>query len=71
MDDDEQDEAQHLAEVAHRLRLGRTRLAMTIYTLQHGRRTPEQVGAVLDRAQRAINRNRLVRRRWTPQLAVH
>ena len=71
MYDDEQEDAQDLADVAQRLRLGRKRLAMTVYTIQHGRRTPEQVRAVLDRAERAIHRNRLVRRRWTPRLAVH
>ena len=32
---------------------------------------PRQVRAVLDRASRAIHRNRLVRRRWHPRLAVH
>ena len=60
-----------LVDVARRLRAGRHLLAMTVYTIQHGRRTPEQVRAVLDRASRAIHRNRLVRRRWHPRLAVH
>lgn len=68
--DDDQEELQHLADVAARLRLGRQQLAMTVYSIEHGRRTPEQVHAVLDRAARAIYRNRLVRR-WTPHLAVH
>ena len=71
MKDENEDEQQHLAEVARRQAMSRKRLAMTVYAIQHGRRTPEQVGAVLDRASRAINRNELVRRRWRLHLAVH
>ena len=71
MHQDDEDEQKHLAEVAQRLGLSRRRLAMTVYAIQHSRRTPDQVGAVLDRATTAIHRNQLVRRRWQQHVAVH
>jgi hypothetical protein len=67
-DDDEQE--QQLTEVASRLRDGRKHLAMTIYSIQHRRRTPEQVRSVLDRASRAIRRSQLVRTRWNQQFYI-
>ncbi len=69
--DDDQEDEQHLLEVAARLRQGSRRLAMTVYTIQHGRRTPDQVQDVLDRASRAIRRNQLVRLRQQRQLGIH
>ena len=68
---EDDDQAEELARVAERLRWSRHVLAMTVYTIEHGRRTPAQVRAVLDRASRAIHRNRLVRRRWHPRFDVH
>ena len=70
MSEEEFDE-QQLAEAARRLRLGRRTLSMTLYTVQHGRRTPEQVRAVLERSVRAIYLNRLARSRGLRLLAVH
>jgi hypothetical protein len=70
MFDDPEDE-QHLAEVTERLRVGRQRLAMTVYSIRHRRRTPVQVEAVLDRASRAIRRSELVRARRKHERAVH
>jgi hypothetical protein len=69
-DADEIDEAQ-LAEAAVRLKQGRLHLAMTVYTIQHRRRTPDQVREVLDRAARAIRRNQLVRLRRQQHRGVH
>lgn len=71
MCEDEYDEQQHLAEVTERLREGRGRLAMTIYAVQHRRRTPEQVTEVLDRASRALRRSQVVKYRWRRHFAVH
>ena len=71
MTDEELDEQQHLAEVTERLRAGRERLAMTIYTLQHRRRTPDQVAALLDRATRALRKSRMVKSRWKRHFTVH
>ena len=65
------DEERLLADVAERLRAGRKALSMTVYAVRHGRRTPEQVRAVLERSTVAIRRNQLVRTRWTRLLAVH
>jgi hypothetical protein len=71
MADEDFDEERLLAEVAGRLRAGRKALSMTVYTVRRGRRTPEQVRAVLERSTVAIRRNQLVRTRWTRLLAVH
>jgi hypothetical protein len=71
MYDEDSDEEEHLAEVTERLRAGRQVLSMTVYAVQHGRRTPEQVRDVVARAARAIHRNQLVRTRWHQRLAVH
>jgi hypothetical protein len=71
MRDEEFDEERQLLEVAERLRTGRKALSMTVYAVRHGRRTPEQVRAVLARSTVAIRRNQLVRTRWTQRLAVH
>jgi hypothetical protein len=60
-----------LAEVVKRLRASRETLSMTVYTVRRGRRTPEQVRAVIERSAAAIRRNQLVRTRWTRLLAVH
>jgi hypothetical protein len=68
---DEYEEEQHLVEATQRLREGRKLLAMTVYTIQHRRRTPVQVRAVLDRASRAIRRSELVRARRKTEVAVH
>lgn len=70
MSEEEFDE-QQLADAARRLWLGRRRLSMTLYALQHGRRTPEQVRAVIERSVRAIYLNQLVRSRGLRLLAVH
>jgi hypothetical protein len=67
----DRDDARRLAEAAARIREGRQLLSMTVYAIQRGRRTPDQVRAVLDRSTRAIRRNQIVRRRWTQLLAVH
>ena len=71
MADDESEAEQLLAEAAQRLWKGRRALSMTVYAVQRGRRTPEQVRAVLDRSSRAIYRNHLVRVRWKLLRAVH
>jgi len=63
-EDGEQEDREHLAEVAQRLRAGRMHLAMTIYSLQRRRRTPEQVRRVLDQASCAVRRSQVVRLRW-------
>jgi hypothetical protein len=68
---EDRDDDSILAEAAARLREGRQALSMTLYAIQHGRRTPDQVRAVLDRSSRAIRRNQIVRSRWTQLLAVH
>jgi len=68
---DEYDDEQHLVEATARLREGRQLLAMTLYTIQHQRRTPVQVRAVLDRASSAIRRSELVRARRKHETAVH
>ena len=68
---EDRDATRRLAEAATRLREGRQLLSMTVYAIQHGRRTPDQVRAVLDRSSRAIRRNQIVRSRWTQLLAVH
>jgi len=68
---EDRDDVRRLAEAAARLRQGRQLLSMTVYAIQHGRRTPDQVRAVLDRSSRAIRRNQIVRSRWTQLLAVH
>ena len=64
------DEAR-LAEAAARLKAGRQLLSMTVYAIQHGRRTPDQVRAVIERSSRAIRLNQIVRSRWMQLLAVH
>jgi hypothetical protein len=69
--DEDEDDPLRLNLAAVRLRLGRQRLAMTVYTIQHGRRTPDQVSDVIDRASRAIRRNQLVRMRRQLLLGVH
>ena len=71
MFDDVDDEQEHLAKATERLRAGRKRLAMTLYSIQRQRRTPIQVQAVLDRAASAIRRSELVRARRKFQSAVH
>ena len=71
MFEEDWEEQQQLAEAAERLKAGRRMLAMTVYAVQHGRRTPDQVREVMDRSSRAIQRNRIVRTRWTRRLAVH
>ena len=71
MYDEDWDEEQHLAEVAQQVKEGRKVLAMTVYAVQHGRRTPVQVREVIERSTNAIRRNRLVRTRWRRKLAVH
>jgi len=68
---DEYDDEQHLVEATARLREGRQLLAMTLYTIQHQRRTSVQVRAVLDRASSAIRRSELVRARRKHETAVH
>lgn len=71
MTDDESAAKALLAEVAQRLWEGRRALSMTVYAVQRGRRTPQQVHEVLDRSSRAIYRNHLVRARWRRLCAVH
>ncbi len=68
---DELDDERHLLEATERLRTGRQLLAMTVYTIQHHRRTPLQVQAVLDRASSAIRRSELVRARRMHERTVH
>jgi uncharacterized protein (DUF1778 family) len=70
-DDGPDDQQEHLDSVAARLRAARRSLAMTVYAIEHRRRTPAQVHAVLESANRAIHRNRLVRMRWAREFAVH
>ena len=67
----DRDDLRRLAEAAARLKEGRQLLSMTVYAIQHGRRTPDQVRGVLDRSSRAIRRNQIVRSRWTQLHAVH
>ena len=71
VDDHDRYEERQLAEVTERLRAGRQMLAMTVYTIQHRRRTPVQVQAVLDRASRAIRRSELVRQRRRQAVVIH
>ena len=68
---DTPEDARRLLEVTERLRRRRQMLAMTVYTIQHDRRTPLQVQAVLDRASSAIRRSELVRERRRGERAVH
>jgi hypothetical protein len=68
---DNAEDARRLLEVTEQLREQRQLLAMTVYTIQHRRRTPLQVQAVLDRASSAIRRSELVRARRRSERAVH
>ncbi len=70
-EEDWEEDEQYLAEVAERLKEGRQALSMAVYAVRHGRRTPDQVRRVIERASRAIQHNRMVRTRWTRLLAVH
>lgn len=66
-----EDEAEHLAEVKERLREGRLELARTIRALRRGRRTPEQVRTVVDRAKQVLYKNVVVRRKHDQSRRVH
>jgi hypothetical protein len=70
-DQDEPSEATNLIEVAGRLRDGRLELHMTIYALEHGRRTPAQRQALCDRSRRLLRRSELLRRRINQHRAIH
>ena len=73
-DDIEYTEAEaeeNLKEVAARLAIKRGELRRTIRAIQSGRRTPQQLRAVLDRARLAVYRSTLLQRkirmRYRPQ----
>jgi hypothetical protein len=70
-DDEDEPSAAHLIEVAARLRNGRLELHMTIYALEHGRRTPAQRQALCDRSRRLLRRSELIRRRIDEHRAIH
>jgi hypothetical protein len=44
---------------------------MTIYALEHGRRTPAQRQALCDRSCRLLRRSELLRRRINEHRAIH
>ena len=71
MSEDQGREERRLADVTRRLRAARQVLAMTVYTIQHQRRTPLQVRAVLDRAAHALRRSELLHQRHRHAVAVH
>ena len=70
-EEDEPSDAAHVIETAARLRDGRLELHMTIYALEHGRRTPAQRQALCDRSCRLLRRSELLRRRINEHRAIH
>jgi hypothetical protein len=70
-EEDESSEAARLIEATGRLRNGRLELHMTIYALEHGRRTPAQRQALCDRSRRLLRRSELIRRRIDEHRAIH
>ena len=68
---DDDDAAEHMEEVAERLRAGRIHLHRTVRDLRNKRRTPDQREDLRHRARALVYRSELIRRKITRLWNVH